>query len=45
MDRIIDIFGRQNGRDSYFFLVLKYFLSSYGEFICKNIYTSKVGQC
>ena len=40
MDCIIDISGRQNGRDRYFFLVLRYFLSSYGEFLCKNIFTS-----
>ena len=45
MDRIIDICGRRNGRGSYFFRVLKCFLSSYDRFICKNIFTSYVGHC
>ena len=41
MGRIIDIFGRRNGRDSYFFYNLFYEL--YSRFICKIIFTSYVG--
>ena len=36
MDRSIDIFGRRNGRDSYFFWVLKCF-----KLICRFIYQEK----
>ena len=36
--RVIDIFGRLNGRDSYFFYVLKCFLGSYDRFIPKKIF-------
>ena len=43
MDRIIDIFGRRNGRDSYFFNVCYKFIDD--RFICKNIFTSYVGLC
>ena len=40
--RIIDIFGRRNGRDSYFLMC---FMSLYNRFICDNIFTSYVGLC
>ena len=43
MGRVIDIFGRRNGRDSYFFYVFKCFLGSYDRFIRKNIFSSYVG--
>ena len=39
MGRVIDIFGRRNGRDSYFFYVLKCFLGSYDRFIPKIIFS------
>ena len=45
MDDIIDVFVRQNGRDSYFFLIFKCFLSSYDRIICTNIFTSFVSHC
>ena len=38
MGRVIDIFGRRNGRDSYFFYVLKCFLGSYDRFIPKKYF-------
>ena len=38
--RIIDIFGRRNGRHSYFLIC---FMSLYNRFICNNIFTSYVG--
>ena len=40
MGRVIDIFGRRNGRESYFFYVFKCFLGSYDRFIRKNIFSS-----
>ena len=38
MGRVIDIFGRRNGRESYFFYVLKCFLGSYDRFIPKKYF-------
>ena len=39
IERIMDIFGRRNGKDSYF---STFFMSLYNRFICKNISTSYV---
>ena len=44
MDRIIDIFGRRNGRDSFIFL-LTCVMGSYDRLIGKNIFISFVGLC
>ena len=44
MDRIIDILGRRNGRDSFIFL-LTCVIGSYDRLIGKNIFISYVGLC
>ena len=42
IEGVMDIFGRRNGKDSYFSTC---FMSLHNRFICKSIFISYVGLC